>query len=305
MEILMKNKWLVLITVLFASMSLTGCSKDSSGRTSIEKNLVYTYDEETDGYAVSCSGVKTEALLTKYKVTIPETYKGNKGKKPVTKIAKSGFENISPLETVSLPESIVSIEESAFAGCKSLILINLPSKLTKISAYSFNNTAIYKITIPEGVTSIGDCAFKINHLKELHIPANVQTIGYAAFSYSTYLYKITVDENNPYFESRDSNAIVEKENNRVILGCKRTTFPESVTTIGTNAFYGVRFVTDDVVVPLRIPTNIVCIEKNAFRNCEHLTIYCGFDEKPDGWDDEWHDDTYMTIYYNGNWPSHN
>ena len=74
------------------------------------------------------------------------------------------------------------------------------------------------------------------------------------------LESIVVDENNPVYDSRDNcNAIIEKETNTLIVGCKNTVIPKNVMTIGEYAFY----------------------------NCSNLTIYCETKSRLNGWSTYW------------------
>ena len=70
---------------------------------------------------------------------------------------------------------------------------------------------------------------------------------------------ITVDPENPYFDSRDNcNAIIETATNRLIVGSRNMQIPESVTTIAPFALSGQTSVT--------IPASVTLIEEFAFTN---------------------------------------
>ena len=78
---------------------------------------------------------------------------------------------------------------------------------------------------------------------------------------------ISVDSGNPIYDSRDNcNAIIEKESNTLIRGCKNTVIPNSVTTIGTHAFGG------SEISSIAIPGSVTRIEKNAFIGCDLASI---------------------------------
>ena len=103
-----------------------------------------------------------------------------------------------------------------------------------------NRNSVKKVVIEEGVTSIGDSAFKgCIGLSSIEIPGIVTSIGYGAFYGCSGLSSIVVEEGNEVYDSRENcNAIIRKENNELIVGCKNTKIPGSVTSIGLNAFYG-------------------------------------------------------------------
>lgn len=72
-------------------------------------------------------GVKVGTALQNAQITIPAEYKG----KTVTTIMEHGFENCSSLESITLPDSIISIQDYAFKGCTKLNISTLPSNLSQ------------------------------------------------------------------------------------------------------------------------------------------------------------------------------
>ncbi|WP_412371432.1 leucine-rich repeat domain-containing protein [Intestinibacter bartlettii] len=104
------------------------------------------------------------------------------------------FYNATALESVSIPESVTTMNEGAFANCTALSSVNLPSKLKTISYGLFASCSnLTKIEIPEGVTSIDGYAFyTCTSLKEINIPEKVESIGEAAFYYCAALESIEI-----------------------------------------------------------------------------------------------------------------
>ena len=79
------------------------------------------------------------------------------------------------------------------------------------------------------------------------------------------------------YDSRDNcNAIIEKETNTLIQGCKNTKIPSSVTSIGNDAFYGCNGLTD-----IEIPASVASIGNEAFGDCSGLkdVYYTGTQEQ--------------------------
>ncbi|MBR4552314.1 MAG: leucine-rich repeat domain-containing protein, partial [Bacteroidaceae bacterium] len=105
----------------------------------------------------------------------------------------------SGLNTITIPSSVTSIGEYAFAGCTSLTSITIPSSVTSIEDYAFAGcTGLTSITIPSSVTSIGDYAFfDCYSLTSITIPESVTSIGDYAFSYCTGLTSITACKMEP------------------------------------------------------------------------------------------------------------
>ena len=85
-----------------------------------------------------------------------------------------------------------------------------------------------------------------------------------AFYGCTSLTSIVVEEGNITYDSRDGcNAIIETVTNELILGCKSTIIPSSVTAIGDEAFYGWTSLTS-----VEIPSSVTVIGYSA-RLCSY------------------------------------
>ena len=132
----------------------------------------------------------------------------------------------------------------------------------------FKDYGIKTVTIGDGITSIGDYAFSgCSGLTELTLPNSVTSIGESAFAYCSDLEKITVESGNSRYDSRDNcNSIVETETNTLIVGCKNSIIPNSVTSIGESAFRGCSGLTE-----LTLPNSITSIGEYAFYSCRGLT----------------------------------
>lgn len=103
-------------------------------------------------------------------------------------------------------------------------------------------------------------------LTSIEIPNSVTNIGYCIFGGCNNLTSITIDENNPIYDSRENcNAIIETALNTLIAGCKNTVIPGSVTTIGYQAFYGCSSITN-----IEIPNSVTTIGNYAFGYCSSL-----------------------------------
>ena len=83
----------------------------------------------------------------------------------------------------TIPNSVTTIEDSAFAFCESLTNINIPNSVTIIGNNAFEWCySLTSINIPNSVTTIGDCAFYgCKSLTSINIPNGVTTIGNSAF----------------------------------------------------------------------------------------------------------------------------
>jgi hypothetical protein len=186
----------------------------------------------------------------------------------VTSIGYCAFFECSSLTSITIPTSVTSIGDGAFSGCTGLTSVIIPTSVTSIGNYAFYSSALTSITIPNSVTSIGAYAFySCRGLTSITIPTSVTGIGPEAFSDCISLTSITVNSGNTMYDSRDNcNAIIEKSSNTLVMGCKNTTIPNSVTSIGSYAFSGCSGLTS-----ITIPNSVTSIGYEVFSSCSGLT----------------------------------
>ena len=140
--------------------------------------------------------------------------------------------------------------------------------VTSIGNYAFYDcTHLTSVTIPNSVTSIGGYAFKYcGDLTNVTIGNSVTSIGPDAFRYCHSLASIVVANDNTKYDSRDNcNAIIATATNTLILGCKKTIIPNSVTNIGVDAFINCIYLES-----ITIPESVTTIQYNAFYGCIRL-----------------------------------
>ena len=105
----------------------------------------------------------------------------------VTKIGYYAFygykTDCNKLTSVTIPDSVKTIGESAFYYCKSLTSVTIPDSVTTIGERAFSDcTSLTSVTIPDSVTTIGDYAFyNCDSLTSVTIPDSVTTIGEGTF----------------------------------------------------------------------------------------------------------------------------
>ena len=184
----------------------------------------------------------------------------------VTTIGSHAFSNCTSLTSVTIPNSVTTIEDDAFYNYESLaiicnnfkydVYINKGIKYAVITKY---NGVEQKIEIPSLINGI-----------------TVTTIGSYAFGWCTSLRSVTIPNSVTTIESY---AFSNCENLSFI------TIPNSVTTIGENAFSyckNLSFIT--------IPNSVTTIGSYAFSDCASLRkIYCEAESQPEGWNSNWND----------------
>lgn len=177
-------------------------------------------------------------------------------------IEEQAFNECRGLTSIAIPESVTKINNSTFSGCINLTSISLSNTLTAIGNSAFWGCEQLKaITLPNSVETLGNNSFSdCYNLETLTVGSGLKAIGETCFQNCTKLATISVDGENTFYDSRNNcNAIIETATNKLVLGCKGTVIPESVTTIGEGAFYGL-----SVPDNMTIPQSVTCIEKTAF-----------------------------------------
>ena len=147
---------------------------------------------------------------------IPSVVLYKMGHYTVTSIDYHAFWNDIYLESVTMPNSITSIGEAAFADCTGLTEVKMGSGLTEIKNFAF---------------------ISCKRLKEITIPKNVTSIGNEVFDGCAGLTSMSVDSENTTFDSRKNcNAIIVTASDSLIYGCQNTVIPSTVKTIAGGAF---------------------------------------------------------------------
>ncbi|MBR4029677.1 MAG: leucine-rich repeat protein [Alistipes sp.] len=184
----------------------------------------------------------------------------------VTTIGEAAFYECDSLTSVTIGDSVTTIENNAFNACSSLTSVTIPDSVTTIGGRAFQYCgSLTSVTIPDSVTSIGYAAFCACYsLTSITIPDSVTSIGNGAFAWCS-----SLQEFKGKYASEDGRClIVDGVFNSFANGCGATeyTIPDSVTTIGDDAFYccsSLRSVT--------IGDSVTTIGDRAFHNCSSLT----------------------------------
>ena len=184
----------------------------------------------------------------------------------ITKLGSSTFNMCKKLEKVTFPSTLKTIGHNAFDQCDFSAGITLPEGLETIEGYAFDACSLPSITLPSSLKTLGEDAFSNNFIKSVIIPKSVETIAGTVFFGSNPMEKITVEEGNPKYDSRDNcNAIIETSTNILIEGSNCTVIPKTVTRIANYAFSCCHQLQE-----ITIPESIESLGNGAFSRCEKL-----------------------------------
>lgn len=192
-------------------------AEDSSEETLTSGDFEYTLTEDGMASISRYVGSDTE-------VSIPAQLDGH----TVTDLSGGAFAQLTEIVSVTLPESLETMQDSCFFGCSSLkkILVEagneafavtdgvlfsadgtdlllyppaleetsytIPDGVVEIWSSAFAQTSLTSVTFPEGLLYIDEWAFAWAELDALELPDSVTEIGQYAFAYCTGLTEVTL-----------------------------------------------------------------------------------------------------------------
>ena len=174
----------------------------------------------------------TAVIVTRYKgtaadVTIPSRYKG----KPVTAIDHAAFQD-SAVTSVTIPDSVTAIPDSAFGFCSQLTNISIPNSVTFIGFSAFNScTSLKSITLPSSLSTIQSYAFyNCGNLKTIRIPVSVTSIGNCAFDVCPSLMTVTYPGSKTQWDAITKGSNNDVLENNLVCNQLEATFTADGTT---------------------------------------------------------------------------
>ena len=197
----------------------------------------------------------------------------------VTQIGDYAFYNCKKLPSILIPNSVIDLGEKAFYGCSSLAQVKIGENIEELKEETFYNCeTLPRIEIPYKVKTISpDCFSRCNSLKEvrlfppkigrwfssssitdINIGSTVETVEEHAFDGCNNLERV-------HFDEHSNLKVIEKYAFYRLNFIKKIILPESVTTIGEEAFQECK-----AMEVVSLPSTLNSIEKYAFWGCVSL-----------------------------------
>ncbi len=174
-------------------------------------------------------------------------------------------------QAVSVPSTVKTVGEGAFAGNSTIESLTIGSGTKKISYAAFSNmSALKSASTGSSVKSIGNAAFSGDYnLTDMTIGSNVEDFGTGVFVGCDVLSSVSIEKGNDELLYADG-AIYNKKMTvlyEVLPGYTGGTYtvPNSVTTIKEYAFYGC-----NSLETVTLGAGISAIPAFCFANCINL-----------------------------------
>lgn len=269
-----------------------GCSiesftlaKDDKGIVVFPDNLFYnaTFKE---GAVIDIGADTVEISPSAFQASNIQHVKLSSKLKVINKNAFFNCKSLGEIDFTPCKDSLVTIGTSAFEGCVSLLKLDLPDNITKLSRQAFRGCigvktiklpdstktkdslensifegcrALESIVFPEGHEYVGEYEFRdCSSLKNITFSSTITEIGQGAFRGCVSLTEVVLPT-NPDFH-RIPNSCFEE-----CAYLQTCDLREGITEVGARAFYVCnRYMSD-------LPDSLVKIENDAFNSCG----FCG------------------------------
>ena len=201
-------------------------------------------------------------------------------------VGNSAFRYNASLTNTHLSTSLNYIDEYAYGEC-GFSHITLPESLANIQAGAFiNNEHLQEITLPERLQGLGSAAFENNSKLEsvtFHTAIETMTIGNNAFNQCPVLSKVYITNMNSFAQTNFNNAkanpantsqhIYDANGEEII----NVVLPKGTKYVNNNAFNGCAYIES-----IEMPATMDHVNDDIFVGCSALkTVYCYAEDVPE------------------------
>ncbi|MBR2953856.1 MAG: leucine-rich repeat protein [Clostridia bacterium] len=256
------NKFLAIILAILMVVSITPITASAAITGTAGKNITWELDKTTGILTFSGSG---EMYFYTSSNTPWDTYKNyikevviNEG---ITTIGEYAFYKLY-ITGVTLPDSLIRIEDFAFSYCTKLTTVTIPDGVIQIDSYAFSNcTSLTSIMLPDSLNWINNNAFaKCTSLTDVYYSGSQQdwhlidiragngnlvdaNITYAEGSSYTWEFDketgtltFTGTGVIPDYYNEDEDYFIKRPWDEIEKDIKHLVFNEGITSIGSLAF---------------------------------------------------------------------
>ena len=318
----MKKILATLLLLVMAATPLFSCNNSDVSEASDSQSTAKVISQttptpETDfEYSVIENGTIS---IDKYignaaEVVIPDTIDG----KNVTEINHYAF-YFASVKEISLPETVLTIDYSAFAYCTELEKAVLPTSLKKLGGRAFFRCeALSSIELPSSLESIGSEVFRdCKSLRSLRIPPNCLTESSSELFVNSGIEVLELSDGITSIQSLCLTGMpalkklilpttLKKICYNAISDCpalEEVVLPDGLETVEPLAFSR-----DTKLTGITIPRSVKNISANVFARCESLTkiffegdapdnIWCSDDYNDSDYYHQYMSKDHYTIYY--------
>ena len=220
----------------------------------LKERLIAKFDTNEDGelsYKEAAAVTSFEGAVTITTISSFDEFQFFTG---LTRIPNECFKNWAKMESIVLPDSIISIGDSAFYGCSNLSTLTLPISVLSIGDSAFYGCSkIESFVIPNLISRINDYTFyKCSSLESISLPNNLTYIGKDAFLYCSNMKRV-------YTSSLNSWLNLHYEN-----------YGSHPFDFFYNEIEGHLFISGKELIDLSIPSVFTSIRDYAFRGCSGI-----------------------------------
>lgn len=245
----------------------------------------YEYAIHEDGYAqiMKYNGEGGDIVIPKEIAGCPVAYIGHESFAECDPVEHFEIpEDQYKIKSVVIPDTVVSIGDNAFFGCRKLRNLKLGNNLFCISTDSFAFCeSLQNVDFPISLQYIGTTAFEGTGITELKIHSNFKYLGWAAFADCKNLKKIQFDGGDIHIDHAliEGSGVEELyipanlniQGNGVMFPCKSLKRVKYAEKMDKDTVIYARMYTDcSNLEEIKLPSNITAIKSEAFTGCKKL-----------------------------------